>query len=79
MRTMSLKLPDALHARIADLARRRGLSKSQVIRDAVEAALGNGRRAKGPSALELAGRLCGCLAGPGDLSHNKKHMEDFGR
>jgi Arc/MetJ-type ribon-helix-helix transcriptional regulator len=79
VKTISLKLPETLHRRIADLARRRGRSKSEVIRDAIEAILDNARPAKGPSALELAGELCGCLRGPGDLSYNRKHLEDFGK
>lgn len=79
MKTLSLKLPEALHARLADLARRRGVSKSQVVRDALEAILENGRRGRRPTALDLASDLCGCVEGRGDLSYNRKHMEDFGR
>lgn len=80
MKTISLKLPESLDARLSKLARRRGASKSHVAREALEAFLENGqRRGNGPSALELASELCGCVEGTGDLSHNRKHMEGFGK
>jgi Arc/MetJ-type ribon-helix-helix transcriptional regulator len=80
VKTLSLTLPESLDVRLAALARRRGASKSEVVREALEALLENGsRRGKGPSAMELASELCGCVKGTGDLSHNRKHMESFGR
>ncbi len=79
MKMLSLKLPDALDAKLAALAQKRTMSKSAVVPGALEAFLkGNGRVSAG-SALELAKDLAGCLAGPGDLSFNRKHMKDFGR
>jgi hypothetical protein len=79
VKTLTLKLPAAMDARLARLARRRGMSKSAVVREALTAILEDGRRLKGLTAHDLAKDLCGCLEGPGDLSSNKKHLEDFGR
>ena len=79
MTTLSLKVPKTLAGRLAETARRRGISRSALVREALLAFLENGRPRKRPSALDLAGDLCGCLKGPGDLSYNKKYMEDFGR
>lgn len=79
MTTFSLKVPEALASRLTEMARRRGVSRSALVREALQALLENGRPGKRASALDLAGDLCGCLKGPGDLSHNEKYMEDFGR
>jgi hypothetical protein len=79
MTTLTLKVPGALAGRLTELARRRGISRSALVREALQALLENGRPRKRPTVLELAGDLCGCVEGPGDLSYNKKYMEDFGR
>jgi metal-responsive CopG/Arc/MetJ family transcriptional regulator len=75
MKTVSLKLPPALSIRLDRAAKKRGQTKSEVIRAALEQFL-NGERPT--SALELAGDLVGCAKGPGDLSTNPKYMEGFG-
>ncbi len=79
MKMLSLKLPDALDAKLAAFAQRRGISKSAMVRDALEAFLKGNGRVRAGSALELAKDLAGCLAGPGDLSSNRKYMKGFGR
>jgi metal-responsive CopG/Arc/MetJ family transcriptional regulator len=75
MKTISLKLPSSLSARLDRAAKKRGQSKSEVVRTALEEFL-NGERPM--SALELAGDIVGCGKGPGDLSTNPKYMEGFG-
>ena len=80
MKTISLKLPEALAMRLNAAARKRQASKSTLVREALEAYLSNGGRPQPESFLELAGDLIGCVdGGPGDLVHNKKHLEGFGR
>ncbi len=80
MKTLSLKLPDALAAKLAAAARKRQATKSVLVREALEAYLSNGGRPQPGSFLDLAGDLIGSLdSGQGDLSHNPKHMKDFGR
>ena len=79
MKTLSVKVSNALDAKLALLAQQRGASKSAVIRDALEAFLKKNGRVMAGSALDLAKDLAGCLSGPGDLSFNKKYLKDFGR
>lgn len=82
MRTISLKLPAALHARLDRRAKQSKQSKSNVVRAALEQYLNDTQRsaaAQPVSALKLAGDLAGCVTGPGDLSTNKKYMEGFGK
>jgi len=79
MKSLSLKLPDALDAKLAAVARKRRASKSAVVREALEAYIAHGGKVIPGSALDLAKDLAGCLEGPGDLSYNKRYMRGFGR
>jgi len=78
MSTVSLKMPEELATRLAAAARRRGMTRSALVRDALESYLrrvgaGNG------SAADLARDLIGVVEGPRDLSERSKHMKGFGR
>lgn len=83
MRTISLKLPETLDKRLTSLARRRRLSKSAAIREAIQTyvtANGEAIKPRKGSFLEVARDLIGSLhGGPGDLATNPKHMEGFGK
>ena len=78
MTGISLKMPESLAAEVAAVAHRKGVSKSALIREAIERFL-SGDEAKHPrSALDLVADLAGACEGPEDLSVNKKYMEGFG-
>jgi hypothetical protein len=81
MKTISLKLPGGLHAKLDRAAKQTNQSKSDVVRAALEQFL-NGtppsESIRPISALELAGDWVGCCEGPGDLSTNPKYMEGYG-
>lgn len=79
MATVSLKLPDPLALRLARTAKRRSMSKSAVIRDALEAYLSGNETHPQGSALSLVCDVQGMLSGPEDLSTNKNHLRNFGR
>ena len=80
MTTISLKLPEALVARLEAEARSRQKSKSAIIRDYLEQGLNGVQRGKRSSFYELAQDLCGTgRSGILDLATNPKHLEDFGR
>lgn len=74
MRVVSIKLPAHLERLLDDLARERGVTRSAVLRDALEAYANRPRL----SVTAAAGDLVGSLAGPGDLSTAPEHMADFG-
>ena len=76
MRAASFKLPAALDERLTTLARRRGTTRSAVVRDAIEALED---KAPGGSVTEAAGELVGALSGPRDLSTSPGHMAGYGR
>jgi plasmid stability protein len=78
MRTISLKLPDDLDARLEARARRLGRTKSDLTRDALSRAL-EGESPSAVSCLDLVRDLVGSARGPGDLASNKKYLRGYGR
>jgi Arc/MetJ-type ribon-helix-helix transcriptional regulator len=79
MKNVSIKLPEALDANLNEAVRRRGLSKSEIVREALQAYLAGKNGHQAESCLDLARDLWGSLEGPADLSHNRKHLEGYGQ
>jgi predicted transcriptional regulator len=79
MKTLSLKLPEALDDELENLAARKRTSKSAVIREALSGYLGRNGSTQGASFAALAGDLAGCVEGPDDLSVNPDHLAGYGR
>jgi len=75
MRTVSFKLPEDLDNALNELARTRRLSRSALVREALESLKKGNRR----SVTALAGELVGSVDGPSDLATNRKHMSGYGR
>ena len=78
MKTISLKLPDALDSQLGAIARQRRSSKSEVVRRALDAYLADAAIPRQGSALDLAGDLVGALEGPDDLSKHAEQMHGYG-
>lgn len=71
MKTLTVRLPDPLAAEIEAESRERNVSKSDVVRERLEAAPRRKRRA---SSLDAIADLIGSIEGlPPDLSARKKH------
>jgi hypothetical protein len=80
MRNLSFKLPDALHKRLVQAAKSQRLSKSKVVRLALETYLARQPRTMPLTIGDLIGDLAGsCRDGRSDLATNPKYMEDFGK
>jgi predicted transcriptional regulator len=79
MKTITLKLPDSLLARLETAARERDENRSALIRQALEESLSSKRKGKQTSCLDLARDLAGSVGGPPDLSTNRAHMDEYGR
>jgi metal-responsive CopG/Arc/MetJ family transcriptional regulator len=78
MTTISLKISEGLERRLTQAAKRSGKSRSALIREAVESYVVRDTKRRG-SCLAVASDIIGSVAGPADLSHNKKRMKGFGR
>ena len=73
---MTLKVPEALRRGLEEEARRRGVPKSVVVRECVEAMLRRKQRTKQPSCLDLVADLVGSQPGPRDASVNRRYLEE---
>jgi hypothetical protein len=78
MRTISLKVPDDLDARLEARAWAAGRTKSAVTREALGRFLDETPSGRG-SCLDVVRDLVGVGRGPGDLASNKKHFRGYGR
>ena len=78
MKTLTVRLPEALVAQIEAESRRRRLSKSDVVRERLTGARGSRRRR--PASLDAIADLIGSVDGlPRDLSvRTKEHLKSTG-
>ena len=79
MPTLTLKIPEHLSHQLATTARRRGVSRSRLVREAIEQSLRTVQTTAEITCVELARDLVGCHSGPSSLSHDPKHMKGYGR
>ena len=79
MKTLSLKLPESLFAKLNTTAKKRGESRSVLIREAIETYITEDSNVQKGSCLDLAEDLVGCVKGPLDLCFEEKHMRGYGR
>ncbi|MGO9021091.1 MAG: YlcI/YnfO family protein [Syntrophobacteraceae bacterium] len=78
MKTISIKLPDDLLAKIQYAAKKRGETRSAFIRESVEESLSKKKNQSIGSCLDYARDLAGCMQGPPDLSTNSAHLDHYG-
>jgi hypothetical protein len=78
MTTITCKITEELDARLATMARRERVSKSQILREALESSLTRSKRTSQPRAIDLVRHLRGTLRGPSDLATDPKHMKGYG-
>jgi hypothetical protein len=79
MRTISLRLPNDLFAKLTKTAKVRGVTRSAVVRESLESALYDQASAGAVSCYDLSRDLAGTVKGmPKDLAHNSKYMRGFG-
>lgn len=82
MSVLTCKLPPALDGRLAELARRRGVPKSVLVREAIEAKVAEEATIprRPANLIEALGDSVGSIAsGKRDLARNKKHLKGYGR
>jgi len=75
MKTITVKLPEALATWLSRRARELGRPQSDLVREALQRV----RAGKsGVSCHDLFADICGFIDGPKDLSTNPKHLSGFG-
>jgi len=81
MNTLTIKIPAQLESEILAASAAEHVSKSALVRRALETYLAQ-RKSATPfvSALDRAGDLVGCCeGGPSDLASNPAHLADFAK
>jgi hypothetical protein len=77
--TLTVKITKQLRAKLVATAKRRGVTQSELVRDAIETSLRAPDATTGPSLFDQISDLIGVTAaGPPDLSTNKKYLEGLG-
>jgi predicted transcriptional regulator len=79
MKALSLKLPEALLQQLDSAAKKRGESRSSLLREAIETVVSEDKHIRKGSCLDLAEDLAGCVKAPEDLSFNKTRMDGYGQ
>lgn len=79
MKNLTLRLDEALYAKVLSWSKRRKTTRSEVVREALNAYFEKGNSASKGSAFELACDLAGIVAGSTTLSVNKIHLKCFGQ
>lgn len=75
-KTLSIKVTDALRARLLKLAKRRKSTVSAVVREAIERFASDEGAAFADTARQFIGSVDG---GPGDLATNPRRLKRLGR
>jgi predicted transcriptional regulator len=79
MTTVTCKIPEGLNTKLEMLARQNRVSKSQIMREALENRLKPSDKKAAPRAIDLVRHLRGRVVGtPEDLATNPGHMKGFG-
>ena len=79
MKTLSLKIPETIDRRLAEVVARRGISKSDAVREALEAYLSADKKLQ-PGPCWISPQISrAALRGPGDLSTNPRYMKNYAR
>lgn len=78
MKTLSIKIQESLLEKLDSTVRKRGESRSVIIREAIESIIDGENQIRKGSCLDLAKDLAGTINGKEDLSFNKKLMKGYG-
>ncbi len=76
-RTLTVKLSRPLAARLSARVRKRQTTRSALVREALEGYLRPDRAEQDGSFASLARDVLGSVAGPPDLSTNKRHRRGY--
>ena len=79
MYTLTLKIPDIIKEKLKTYSKRKGLSKSEIVRNALLDYFDKDEFEKQGTFYDLAGDLAGSVKAEPDLSINKKYLSEYGQ
>ena len=78
MNTLTLKVPELLNTKLDKYAKKRGLSKSEIVRIALLDYLSKDDTLLKGSFLDQSEDLAGSIEAPADISSNKDYLKGYG-
>lgn len=79
MDTLTLKVPRFFKEQLNAFAKKKGLNRSEIIRNALTEYFSQDGSDKQGSFYDLSQDIAGSINGPSDLSLNKCHLDGYGR
>lgn len=79
MKTLTLKLPEVLEAKLNIFSRKMGQSRSEIVRRALIQYISHDDKNRSGHFLDLSKDIAGSIDGPADLSSNKAKFEGYGK
>jgi predicted transcriptional regulator len=79
MDTLTLKISDGIKEKLKTYSRRKGLSRSEIVRKALLDYFEKDDLDKQGTFYDLAKDLAGSVKGPSDLSTNKEYLSEYGQ
>lgn len=79
MTTLTLKIPDIIKEKLKIYSKRKGLSRSEIVRNALLEYFDQDQFEKQGTFYDLAEDLAGSIQGSSDLSVNKEHFNGYGQ
>ena len=79
MYTLTLKIPDLIKEKLKTYSKRKGMSKSEIVRNALFDYFDKDDFEKQGTFYDLAGDLAGSVEADPDLSISKKHLSEYGQ
>jgi hypothetical protein len=79
VKTLTVKVPDALFAEIASDAKARNLPKSEIVREQLTRKYAAEKRVKGSLWNRMEDLVIRSDSLPADLSSNKAHLKNYGK
>jgi len=79
MYTLTLKIPDIIKEKLKTYSKHKGLSKSEIVRNALLDYFDKDDFKKQGTFYDLAEDLAGSVKATSDLSANKKYLSSYGK
>jgi len=79
MDTLTLKIPAVIKEKLKTYSRRKGLSRSEIVRNALLEYFDRDELEKQGTFYDLAKDLVGSVKGSSDLSTNKEYLSGYGQ
>jgi metal-responsive CopG/Arc/MetJ family transcriptional regulator len=79
MDTLTLKVPEFLKEQLNTVAKKKGLNRSEIIRDALTEYFSKDDSDRQVSFYDLSKDIAGSINAASDLSINKRYLDGYGR